>query len=586
MQGDTVHYRTGIAAAAIIAALLYVYPVHAAENNTLNILDKLDIQTQIAGYVQSEYVDSLSVLDLYDGAIEGMIGRLDPHSSYMPPETYDDFSERIRGNFQGIGITFALIDSMVTVIDVIEGGPSEKAGLKSGDRIIKIDGKPAVGLTSDGVKERLRGQAGSKVTVQVERRLHDTRNEGTRHLDIPITRAAVEMNSVSHAYMIDQETGYIGLTSFTLNTVADVQRALSKLRQQNMKRLVFDLRGNSGGSLDAAIGVVDIFIKDGVIVSTKGKTKRQTRSWQASGEGNFGNLPIIVMINHSSASASEIVAGALQDHDRALIVGQTSFGKGLVMNPIPLTTKNTQKNLGTLMLTIARYYTPSGRLIQRPYTGDREEYISEGLDDYDPNAATEDLSARPLFKTDLGRKVYGGGGITPDKTLAASGRLNQFEAALRATNLVFQFTCDYLLRNPSIGNDFNSLMANFSLSSEEINRFRTFVVANGIVIDNKTPFREELRQLLQKYDIAADQESSIEKILNANGVDINDTLFEKSRDFVEREIKMEIARIIWGSEYRYRVWHRDDTELIGALSYFSDAQDLLTRRLAIGKLKP
>lgn len=539
-------------------------------------LEKLNIQHLISTYVREAYIDTINIEILFDGAIQGMIDKLDPHSSYMPPKRASDFDERIRGNFQGIGITFSIINDKITVIDVIENGPSERAELKSRDKIIKIDGKNAVGISNNEVKNRLRGPAGSRVRVIVERPGEDN------PLKFSITRARVELNSVSHSYMIDDITGYIAITRFTLNTKDDVGDALAKLKDKGMKRLLLDLRNNSGGSLDSAIGVVDHFIQEGTIVTTKGRRKVDNTKRVASGSGNYVFIPMIVLINHGSASASEIVAGGLQDHDRALIAGRTSFGKGIVMNPFTL--KNSGKNLGTLVLSVARYYTPSGRLIQRPYGGSREDYIKEGFDDYDPNALDAEKEGRPVYLTDLGRKVYGGGGITPDKTLIPLGKLNSFELILRKLNPFFEFTDEYLVRNNDIPEDFNEFLFNYHIPEHEITRFKEFVIDKGIKFDNISLFREELKKLLKKFDIPEESIDTLEKSLVDIGIDLNETLFQKSEDYIEREIKMEIARMIWGSEKRYMMWHTDDTELISALSYFEEAEDLLKKRLTIGKL--
>jgi len=544
--------------------------------SSINDLDKISIQHLITAYVRRAYIDTIDIETLFDGAIQGMVDKLDPHSSYMPPEKAADFNERIRGNFQGIGITFSIINDKITVIDVIENGPSERARLKSRDRIVKINGKDAIGISNDEVKERLRGTAGSKVEVTVERPGEDN------PLKFTITRDEVELNSVSHSYMIDDITGYIAISGFTLNTKYDVGDALGKLKDNGMKRLLLDLRNNSGGSLDSAIGVVDHFIKEGTIVTTKGKNETNNMKRVASGYGNYVFMPMIVLINHASASASEIVAGGLQDHDRALIVGQTSFGKGIVMHPYAL--RQRDKNLGTLVLSVAYYYTPSGRLIQRPFNGSKEDYIKEGFDDYDPNALDADKNDRPVYLTDLGREVYGGGGITPDEILTPMGKLNSFELTLRNLNPFFEFTDEYLVRNNDIPEDFNEFLFNYHIPEHEIERFREFVIDKGVKIDNTSLFGEELKKLFRKYDIPEESIDTLEKSLVDNGIDLDETLFEKSVDYIEREIKMEIARMIWDSEERYRVWHADDTELISALSYFEEAENLLKKRLTIGKL--
>jgi carboxyl-terminal processing protease len=548
--------------------------------DNLNILDKDYIQKFILEKVRSDFVDSINISTLYDGAIEGMIDKLDPHSSYMPPETASDFSEKIRGEFAGIGITFEMINDKITVIDVIEGGPSEAAGLKSRDKIVQIDGKDAAGISQDSVKVRLRGKSGSQVTVLVER------PGVSKPLSILITRDWVEMNSVSHAYMLDQTTGYIALTRFSIKTPQDVVKALTMLKSKGMKRLVFDLRNNSGGVLDSAVNVVNLFIKEGKIVYTQGRKKADDHVWNAPGNAPFPDLPLIVMINHGSASASEIVAGALQDHDRALIVGQTSFGKGLVMNTFNIRDHHypgKDKSLGTLVLTISRYYTPSGRLIQRPYDKGREEYIKAGFDDNDLNASDATRKGKPVYHTDLGRDVYGGGGISPDVPLTPMKRLNDLEIALRNTNLYFQFADGYILRHSDIPKNFSNFLTGYRIPPDELNNFRTYIEQKGIHVDSLSHFNNDLKKLIDKYSIPKENLSALTKDLTGSGGDPDKTLFVRSLPSIERELKQEIARMIWGSEERYRVWHVDDTELISALGYFDQANDLLSKRLALKK---
>jgi carboxyl-terminal processing protease len=340
--------------------------------------------------------------------------------------------------------------------------------------------------------------------------------------------------------------------------------------------------------LDAAVGVVSLFIKDGKIVYTLGRKKSGNYTWNASGKAPFYDLPLIVMVNHGSASASEIVAGALQDHDRALIVGQTSFGKGLVMNPIKLTAPDVSNNaksisLGTLMLSVSRYYTPSGRLIQRPYTGNREEYIKEGFDDIDLNAADSSKTGRPVFHTDLGRDVYGGGGITPDITLPPLERLNTLERVLRNSNICFEFGYEYLLRHSDVPQDFNTFLPGYRIPSDELEKFRAFVKTKGVNLDSLSTFGNELQKLFTKYDIPDDAFQKVQKELTQTKLNPDSNIFEHSLPFIERELKQEIARMVWGPEQRYRVWHEDDTELIAAVSHFEQAKQLLASRLALKK---
>lgn len=587
MKESRVHTMGALIALTLLS---FAVPTHQGSAAPLTYNDKLMIQQYILTYVRNEYVDSLGASDLLDGAIEGMIDKLDPHSSYMPPDQATDFAERIQGGFAGIGVTFILVDNKITVIDVVEGGPSEAAGLKSRDKIIQIDGQDVKVLVPDGsreklqetIKEKLRGDPGSKVTVLIERPGRPT------PVKTVITRNWVEMNSVSHAYMLDRTTGYIALTRFSVNTKSDVEKALDRLKGKGMERCVLDLRNNSGGVLDAAVGVVNLFINEGKIVYTLGRKKSGNYTWNASGKAPYADLPLIIMANHGSASASEIVTGALQDHDRALIVGQTTFGKGLVMNPIRLTAPDPANNgknvpLGTLMLSVSRYYTPSGRLIQRPYTGSREEYIKEGFDDVDPNAADSSKAGKPVFHTDLGRNVYGGGGITPDITLPPLEKLNALERTLRSSNFCFEFADQYLLRHTDVPGDFAAFLTGYRIPADEIEKFRGFIQSKGVALDSLSSFGNELKKLFAKYDIPDTAQKQVETELTKANLNPDANLFEHSLPFIERELKQEIARMIWGTEQRYRVWHVDDTELIAAVAHFDQAKQMLTNRLALKK---
>ena len=293
---------------------------------------------------------------------------------------------------------------------------------------------------------------------------------------------------------------------------------------------------------------------------------------------------MIIMINHGTASASEIVSGALQDHDRALIVGQTTFGKGLVMNPFPLMNIREKKPYGTLMLSVARYYTPSNRLIQRPYDNGRDEYIKEGFDDIDPNAPDSSKAGKPVFFTDLGREVFGGGGITPDVSIDRPKNLNPYEAALRNSYVFFEFADDYLVRHTDIPSYFDDFLLHYRIPEAEIERFGKFASERGITNSDEKPLRKEFEDMLKKQQFSNETIDKAIASVNESGVNLDETLLEQSVDFVELGLKQEIARMIWGPEARYRVIHTDDTELITALSYFDEAADLLARCLAIGNL--
>ena len=358
--------------------------------------------------IDKRYVEDVNADQLAEGAIQGMLDDLDPHSSYISAKEIAEIQESYQGSFGGIGIMFEVPNDTALVITPIEGGPSETAGLRAGDRIIGIGDSTAIGLTDRGIQRKLKGPIGTEVDVTVQR------FGAPEPLTFTITRGEIPLYSVVGSYMVDDQTGYIRVTRFAQTTYDEFKEQLEDLRAQGMRRLVLDLRDNPGGIMDGAVKIVDeLLADDRTIVYTKGRAV-PNQLFRSSEPGSFETEPVIVLVNARSASASEIVAGALQDHDRALIVGQRTFGKGLVQNQFPL------PDGSVLQMTTARYYTPSGRLIQTPYEGgDLEDYYKEKFADYreslfDPSKYKERVPDSLQFQTDHGRTVFGGGGILPD----------------------------------------------------------------------------------------------------------------------------------------------------------------------------
>ncbi len=361
--------------------------------------------------IQRSYVDSVSGRRLTEDALRKMTGSLDPFSVYLPPEQLRHIEDVFQGEFEGIGITYERIDGpqgqdTIFVSSVTPGGPSAKAGLRAGDRIVGVGETSAVGWTDETIRSRLMGPKGSTVDVTLRR---PTRPEP---LQVTITRGTVPMETVAANYMIDDRTGYVRLTRFARTTHEELRRALRRLDAQGMERLVFDLRGNAGGLLTMAERVADEFlVEDQLIVTSRSRHSEYAGARYATEEGLFEDRPLILLIDGQSASASEIVAGALQDHDRALLVGQRTFGKGLVQRQYDL------PDGSALRLTIARYHTPSGRRVQRPEEGATSHPWTE-------SAAAIDTTAIPdsvRYRTDAGRLVIGGGGIVPDRRVAPLG---------------------------------------------------------------------------------------------------------------------------------------------------------------------
>lgn len=363
---------------------------------------------EVLNYINVKYVDTVNTEKLQQKAIEAMLSKLDPHSVYIPADKFSNVNQELLGNFEGIGVEFFRINDTVTVLRVIANGPSEKAGLKSGDRIVTIDDSSATrkGLTNEMIVKKLKGPGGTKVKVGIKRR-------GTTEVEyFTITRGTIPYSSIDAAYMLNNDIGYIKLERFSSSTYDEFAQAMDKLKKQGMKKLVLDLRGNGGGILEEATQILNIFLdKNKLLVYTKGRVYPK-KEYRANKEGNFINGGVCVLIDEGTASASEIVAGALQDWDRGTIIGRRSFGKGLVQEQYNL------KDGSALRLTIAKYYTPSGRCIQKSYSDGIEKYYQDMAQRYSHGELTNKdsitIQDTTKYYTVGGRVVYGGGGITPD----------------------------------------------------------------------------------------------------------------------------------------------------------------------------
>ena len=405
---------------------LFVKPAHP---------DKI---TELINYVQQDYVDSVSRQDLTDDAIEGVLEKLDPHSAYIPAKDITEVEDQLNSNFEGIGIQFRMEKDTILVIQTIPGGPSEKAGLRAGDRIVNIDDTLMVGkkITSREVVSKLKGKRGSQVKVSIHRRgLSDL-------IDFTLTRDVIPTYSIDIAYMVNDSIGYIKLSRFAEKTYDELVSALDKLLKEGMTRLILDLRGNSGGFLQASIHVADEFLTDReLIVYTEGHNRQNSYAY-ATGKGIFEKNKLEILIDEASASASEIVAGAIQDNDRGLIIGRRSFGKGLVQEQMSF------PDGSAVRLTVARYHTPTGRCIQRPYKNGTKEYYEELYERYASgdleNPDSVAFSDTIKYHTPGGKIVYGGGGIMPD--VYVSLKPDPAEVLYNRMihqNLIFQYAFDY-----------------------------------------------------------------------------------------------------------------------------------------------
>ncbi len=439
-------------------------------------VDQWEKLQQAFNIVSRRYVDDVEIDKIVEHAITGMLEELDPHSTYISASEIDELQDEYRGSFGGIGIWFEVPDDTARVVSTITDGPSEKAGLMAGDRIIQINDSSAVGLTDRQLQKRLKGPVGTKVNVTVRR-------PGIREpIDFEITRARIPLYTIDGAYMMDDRTGYIRVSRFAMTTYDEFLDALEELQAQGMERLMLDLRFNPGGVMDAAIEMVDEMLSGGkTIVYTKSRHSSLETMYESTADGIFEDKPVIVLVNPYSASASEIVAGALQDHDRALIVGQRTFGKGLVQQQFAL------DDGSVLQLTVSRYYTPAGRLIQTPYDdGDQLSYYEnkfQTLEDatYHPGDYLESIPDSLKFKTLHGRTVFGGGGILPDYVVAPD--TSSFAALVSANGLDDLFIRDWFEKNEQQlrarwGDNPDRFIEEFRITDTQWQDFLTFLESN------------------------------------------------------------------------------------------------------------
>ena len=463
-----------------IALLFGFYPNLNAQSSSVE-KDKL---LTLLYYIENYYVKDVDQHKLIEDAIVSLLGELDPHSVYIPKEDVQRTNEPLQGNFEGIGIQFNILEDTILVVATISGGPSEKVGLMAGDRIVIIDKEvvAGIGITNSGVADRLRGKKGTEVKVQVKR-------QGEKKLiDFNITRDKIPIFSIDAAYMAADGIGYIKVNNFADKTPQEFEQALKELKAEGMKSLILDLQGNGGGFLKAAFGMVDDFLEGGkMIVYTEG-VHSPRQDMKSSNYGNWKEGKLIVLVDQSSASASEIVSGAVQDWDRGLIVGRRTFGKGLVQRPFTL------PDTSQIRLTIAEYFTPSGRFIQKSYAEGTEAYRHELIDRYDSGELTDSMKLEfpdsLKFKTANGRVVYGGGGITPDVfvPIDTTGTSDYFWSLLR-NGIVNKYGLNYVDKHrkqlEKIYKDVKYFDENFEIDDEVLKDFVNFAEKEDVKLDQE-----------------------------------------------------------------------------------------------------
>jgi len=488
---------------------------------------RLKEYTDLLAAVTANAPDDVGSDKFVYSSIDGMLRTLDPHTSFLEPKEYADMQDRQKGSFYGLGILVTKRNDQVTVITPLEGTPAARLGIRAGDVISEVEGVSTDDLPLDDVVKRLKGPKGTTVHIKIVR-------VGMKEpIPLSIVRAAIPTNSISNVLMLKPGIGYIRIKDFTATTVRELDEAIDKLKGQGMQKLVLDLRQNPGGLLDAAVGVSDHFLDKGqMIVYTKGRTPDSAQDYLAPGKHQHLDMPMVVVVNRGSASASEIVAGALQDHDRAIIVGETSWGKGLVQSVYTL-----QYSAG-LALTTSKYYTPSGRNIQRDYSSFYDYYVADEGDD--GSASEMPLKDRKKFTTATGRIVYGGGGITPD-IFVKPAPLSRTTQLLEVRSAIFNYGVDYVAKHPDVTED---------------------VAITPAVMENFVAYASE-------KDIAP-------------VADIRDALQKPNdRNFIERALKAEIIAAKFGFDASYPYRLQGDNQIAKAVEVLPDSQKLAEKAAAL-----
>ena len=560
-----------MAVCVVIGIMIGSFFSNHFSGNRLNIINSGSNRlNNLLHIIDDQYVDAVNIDSLVDKAIPLILSELYPHSVYISAKDVAAATDDLKGSFCGVGIEFVIRDDTIHVQNVIQNGPAEKAGLLAGDKIVAVDGKPFVGkiVTNEEAMHRLKGQKDTKVKIGVVR-------YGSKKVQtFTVTRGEIPTKSITATYMLDDKTGYMRIKNFGENTYPEMLIALAKLSQEGFKNLCIDLRDNSGGYLTAAINMANEFLPDKkLIVYTQGR-KSPRQDFRSDGKGSYQHIPLVVLINEGSASAAEIFAGAMQDNDRATIIGRRSFGKGLVQQQIEF------PDHSMIRLTIARYYTPSGRCIQKPYTlGDDKDYEQDLLNRYEHGEFFSQDSIKhtgPAYHTGLGRTVYGGGGITPDIFVPEDtlGMTSYFKQA-SMSGLILQFAFTYTDDNRPKLNNFKEMMelADYLDKQNMVDKFATYADKHGL--QRRNLLIRKSHKLLERYinsrviyNMLNDQ--AWNQYINQDDPVINKTMevFQKNEAFPKKPVpatkpvyKKKQKTAMANVPYNYRSLHRSPSHL-------------------------
>jgi carboxyl-terminal processing protease len=519
------------AVAVVFCALLGGFFGRGALVAQDQIAEQYKVFTAALDAVETDFVGEVESDRLIYGAISGMLQTLDPHSSFMDPRSYAQMRERQEGRYYGLGISINVVEGGITVFSIFEGSPAYRQGLRRGDIIAGIEGEDTQGWTSDQAVALLRGPRGTSVRISIRRAGYP------ELIDLDVLRDEIHIPTVRAAFMLDETTGYILLSDFGENSNEEMGLALGTLQEQGMQRIVLDLRNNPGGALDQAISISNQFLPRGdLIVYTRGRVSNSDQDYRATEESDYLELPMITLVNRNSASASEIVSGALQDHDRSLIVGETTFGKALVQSVYRVS------GGAGVAVTTARYYTPSGRLIQRPWDGTFDEYLTYALREQE---ASKEHKGDDLKFTDGGRRVYGGGGVEPDRRFdgpTEGFNPSRFSRTLAARNL------------------FNTFAQRFTRAGDQ-----------RVTVSPTEPARE----LSVDFEVTEAMLAEFKEHVESSEVRIDEQAWQEDQPFIRAMLRFGIDVDLFGVEVGRKNLAGQDPQLGYALTLFPEAEALM-----------